>query len=316
MLPPLNMTAELQSALLLLLPTFLWVMLFVRNQYSVIQYSGSLLGFIFQFQASLVFNIVLLDFGYCTFTSTDIPLFYGVPIDFILGQALLTPVIYLLLRKLPIWVSLIVALLLQVGIYDFASMVVIHSPFTQLTVLTVIPSLLLATYTAQDSHIYLRATLQAICWACFLTWFFPSLIFQNTHHSWDVFLNRPLWQNMLYLIPLIVPTVILISALWQFAVEGRGTAFPYDPPKKLVTGGIYGYISNPMQLGICLLVAWEGVMLESVLLSFSAIVAVLLFIVFKDICNGSCRIAQLDHNWERYQSAVPKWLPRSKPWKS
>ena len=61
--------------------------------------------------------------------------------------------------------------------------------------------------------------------------------------------------------------------------------------------------------------AWWGVMTESAWVSLSAIVAVFLFIVFKDICNGSCAIGEQDPHWAIYQKEVPKWIPRMTPWK-
>ena len=112
---------------------------------------------------------------------------------------------------------------------------------------------------------------------------------------------------------MIIPTSLIISALYQFAVEGGGTAFPYDPPKKLVTGGIYRYISNPMQTGICILMGWYGIVLQSAWIIFSAVIAVILFIVFKDVCNGSCAIGKESEAWQAYQAAVPKWMPRFTP---
>jgi steroid 5-alpha reductase family enzyme len=62
------------------------------------------------------------------------------------------------------------------------------------------------------------------------------------------------------------------------------------------------------------MMAWWGVVLQSVLVSSSAVVAVLLFIVFKDICNGSCAIGEKDPAWYHYQKEVPKWVPRLTRW--
>lgn len=41
-------------------------------------------------------------------------------------------------------------------------------------------------------------------------------------------------------------------AIWcvlSFAVLGRGTPAPFDPPRRLVVRGPYRYVSNPMYLG-------------------------------------------------------------------
>lgn len=96
----------------------------------------------------------------------------------------------------------------------------------------------------------------------------------------------------------------------MFAKQGQGTAFPYDAPKYLVTTGVYRYISNPMQVGIVLMMLFWGAILESDLVMLSAVVAGVLFLVFKNVCNGSCRIGVTDaESWARYQQSVPKWFP-------
>jgi protein-S-isoprenylcysteine O-methyltransferase Ste14 len=44
-------------------------------------------------------------------------------------------------------------------------------------------------------------------------------------------------------------------ALWcivTFAVVGRGTPAPFDPPRKLVVRGRYQFVRNPMYLGTAL----------------------------------------------------------------
>ena len=45
-----------------------------------------------------------------------------------------------------------------------------------------------------------------------------------------------------------------------------------------------------------------------------AVIAVILFIVFKDVCNGSCAIGKESEEWQTYQVAVPQWMPRFTPW--
>ena len=105
--------------------------------------------------------------------------------------------------------------------------------------LCAMPAMLLSEWTATDSHIGKRAFLQSLAWALLLFWFFPSLIFHLTADNWAGFLHRGIFMNVLYLIPLLLPGYLLVSALYHFAVHGDGTAFPYDPPKRLVTQGVY-----------------------------------------------------------------------------
>ncbi len=45
--------------------------------------------------------------------------------------------------------------------------------------------------------------------------------------------------------------------VWDFAVAGRGTPAPIDPPKDLVVRGLYRYTRNPMYDGVlCVIFGW------------------------------------------------------------
>jgi hypothetical protein len=317
MLQHLATSAALQNAVLLLLPAAIWAALFVSRRYSAREYAGSFLAYAWQFQASLLLNALLVGSGVWSFNS-DSHLFFGVPIDLVMGQGiLLGGVNALLLRRLGFAVRFAAAVAGLVLIYSHSSMVVGSSFWPGLVALAglaVAPSLKLAEWTAEDRHVVARSLLQSASWVCLLFWLFPSAVLLNTGDSWQPFLTRAAWAHALCLMPLLIPAGLIVSALRQFAVEGDGTAFPYDPPKRLVTRGIYAYLSNPMQVGICLSMAWWGVVTESLLVSTSAGVAVFLFVVFKDICNGSCAIGEQDPNWAIYQREVPRWIPRTTAW--
>jgi len=44
-------------------------------------------------------------------------------------------------------------------------------------------------------------------------------------------------------------TLYFACAFWGFAVRGKGTPLPLDPPKKLVVEGPYRIVRNPNVLG-------------------------------------------------------------------
>lgn len=58
-----------------------------------------------------------------------------------------------------------------------------------------------------------------------------------------------LWQYLSLLL-IIVGTGIVIWCIRDFAVVGRGTLAPIDPPKHLVVRGPYRYVRNPMYGGV------------------------------------------------------------------
>ena len=257
--------------------------------------AGAFMAYVWQFQTRLILNVVALELGVWHFGTTGVAL-YAVPVDIIIGQSLLWgPVVVLFGVSRHPWLVAMLAIGFDMLLMTNAPSVFVTGSHWVIGVmvinlLAVAPSLLLGESTASDTRLKLRASMQALGWLCLLGWLLPSVIFESGFGSWAPMVERSAMLNLLLVSPLIVPVVILGSALYEFADKGRGTAFPYDPPKTLVVKGIYAHVSNPMQLGVCLFMIYWGVVLGSVHVSLSALVAVMLFIVFKDVCNGSSAI--------------------------
>lgn len=305
---------DLFRMLILMLPATILTYHFVHKDHDIMRWVGALFAHLWQFQWRLILFALGIQLGLWEFSVSGV-LLYGVPVDIILGAGLL----FGALPRILVFSSdylverISVLLVLDVGLNIMLMPMVFPSsslPFLLLvSCLVIVPSQLLAHWTEYDSHLYGRTILQNTGWSVLLLWLFPSVIFSLTNDSWAPFLQRPLHENLLYLLPMILPALLLFGALYEFAKRGRGTAFPYDAPKFLVTTGVYRYISNPMQLGIVLMMFGWGAILESYLVIISSGVALVLFVVFKNVCNGSCRIGLSDPDWQRYQASVPKWIP-------
>lgn len=114
---------------------------------------------------------------------------------------------------------------------------------------------------------------------------------------------------------LILGGLLLIAATIRlFAVAGRGTLAPWDPPRRLVVRGVYRHVRNPMILGVfCLLLGealigaslwllgWAGVFLAANALYFPLVEEPQLRKRFGPPYNEYCR-------------HVPRWRPRIRPW--
>ena len=302
-------------SLLLLLPLSLWAWFIIQPRWTSRDITATFLGFVWSFHASLVISILFVSNSTLVFPVDD-TLFYGVPLDWIIAQSVIMGALVPLTRLWGWHTGLRLLLQATVIAISYWSVMIVFDEwlFTGvvllMTIVAAIPAMLLSDWTAMDRHIGKRATLQAVAWAALLFWLFPSLIFYLTADDWSVFLQRNVIITGLYLFPLLLPAYLLINALYHFAIEGQGTAFPYDPPKRLVTQGVYQYISNPMQVGISFAMGWWGIVIQSLWVSISAIIAIVLFVVFKDVCNGSCAIGLNNPEWEAYQRTVPKWWPR------
>jgi protein-S-isoprenylcysteine O-methyltransferase Ste14 len=108
--------------------------------------------------------------------------------------------------------------------------------------------------------------------------------------------------------------VLLVSFL-RFALEGIGTPAPVAPTRKLVIGGPYRYVRNPMYLAVATIIAGEAVFFGQLsLLAWLAVflVAVVSFVRFYE--EPTLR-RQFGEEYERYRREVPGWWPRLRAWR-
>ena len=99
---------------------------------------------------------------------------------------------------------------------------------------------------------------------------------------------------------------------WDFAVAGRGTPAPIDPPRMLVARGLYRYVRNPMYLGISSILLGEALLfLSRTLLEYAAGVFGLFFL-FVLLYEEPALRSKFGADYERYRQNVPRWIPRLK----
>ena len=117
------------------------------------------------------------------------------------------------------------------------------------------------------------------------------------------------------LIMLILGALVLVQAFARFVTEGRGTPAPAAPAERLVIGGLYRYVRNPMYLAVVAAITGQALALgQPVLLSYAAAVWVTTA-AFARWYEEPALARQFGAQYEAYRREVPAWRPRTRPWK-
>ena len=103
---------------------------------------------------------------------------------------------------------------------------------------------------------------------------------------------------------------IYVWCVSDFALAGRGTPAPIDPPRELVVRGLYRFARNPMYVGVLAVIAGQAALFASLPLVVYAIVVFAAFHLFVIGYEEPALRRSFDGAYERYCAAVPRWLPR------
>jgi protein-S-isoprenylcysteine O-methyltransferase Ste14 len=102
---------------------------------------------------------------------------------------------------------------------------------------------------------------------------------------------------------------LALTCVLTFAIVGRGTPAPFDPPRRLVARGPYAWVRNPMYIGAWLALAgaalyfWSGALL---LFAAGFAVATVVFVRFYE--EPTLR-RLFGPEYERYCARVGRWWP-------
>ncbi len=112
------------------------------------------------------------------------------------------------------------------------------------------------------------------------------------------------------LLPLAAGIAGLGRCLRDFALVGRGTPAPFDPPQALVATRLYRWVRNPMYLSALLLLVGEAILLEAPVLVRYAAAFFLVTHLFVVLYEEPALRRKFGESYDRYRATVPRWLPR------
>ncbi len=135
--------------------------------------------------------------------------------------------------------------------------------------------------------------------------------------GWDARALSPWWLPVrVFGVALVIAgAVVLVHAFARFVVEGVGTPAPIAPTERLVVGGLYRYVRNPMYLAVAAVIVGQALLLgRPVLLAYAGVFGVVVWTFVRSYEEPT--LAQsFGEEYEAYRRAVPGWWPRRRPWR-
>ena len=120
----------------------------------------------------------------------------------------------------------------------------------------------------------------------------------------------------------ILGVIIIVIGLYAITMTvssiirvGKGTLAPWSPSRHLVIVGMYGYVRNPMILGVLTVLIGESV----AILSYRILIWAACFFVINTIWFLVFEEPNLEKKfgdeYRKYKKNVPRWVPRLRPFK-
>jgi protein-S-isoprenylcysteine O-methyltransferase Ste14 len=133
---------------------------------------------------------------------------------------------------------------------------------------------------------------------------------------WRMAEPTPFWEvaRVVGVALVLAGLVVLIQAFARFVREGRGTPAPVAPTERLVVGGLYRYVRNPMYVAVLAIIAGQALVLGQFVLLGYALIVWLAVAGFVRVYEEPTLLRQFGASYEAYRRAVPAWIPRLSGW--
>lgn len=280
---------------------------------------GAFLAFVWNVPTLLVVNVAAARLGWWGFDVRG-GLLLGVPVDLLLAWAWLWGGVCALAFP-----TLSIPLVLLLGLAADLLLMPAAAPLVQLgsTWLTgefvalmvcLLPAQSLARWTRREEHLVARTGLQMALFCGLVLFVLPAIAIEGSGTLWINPLARPAWQLGLIVQLLAAPAIVGLTAVQEFVTRGGGTPVPFDPPRRLVTTGIYAYLGNPMQLSAVTLLMLLALVVWNPWIAVAAIMAHVYSAGLAGWDEDEDLRVRFGESWSVYRRGVRRWLPRLRPW--
>jgi len=125
--------------------------------------------------------------------------------------------------------------------------------------------------------------------------------------------DPPTWLQAVGWALIAAGSAVLLDAFARFVVEGIGTPAPAAPTEKLVVGGLYRYVRNPMYLAVAAVILGQAALLGRwVLVGYAALFGALVWSFVHWYEEPTLR-RRFGAAYDDYVRTVPGWWPRRPP---
>ena len=133
--------------------------------------------------------------------------------------------------------------------------------------------------------------------------------------GWDVRYDGAWWAPVRAAgaIVLVACTVTLVQAFVRFVREGAGTPAPIAPTERLVVGGLYRHVRNPMYVAVVGAIVGQALLLGQPVLLLYAVLAGAVMVAFVHWHEEPVLSRRFGGGYDTYRRAVPAWRPASCP---
>lgn len=330
MLANLRVTAAHIRVAALYVPIVLCVVAYFLRRTGIRTFASPLLSFLWTLPSLLVLQRLNMHYGWWSF-DTHTACVLGMPVALYLGWA----IFWGLLPQLA-WPKLdVLSIAIVAFSFDFWLMLYldpaldvnrVHSVAGNVPVwlvgeavgiaLVLMPAMLLFRWTENDVHLPLRAGGQVLLSALVFLYLVPEIVFalRPQGAGWQALLTTPRLLLQFWLQVLLLLAVPGVSAVQEFVTRGGGTPLPYDPPRRMVTSGVYRYCANPMQFSCAAVMLLEAVLLRSVWLGAAAAMATIYSAGLAHWDEEVDLARRFGGEWAGYRAAVRSWRVRWSPY--
>ncbi len=114
---------------------------------------------------------------------------------------------------------------------------------------------------------------------------------------------------------IVAAIALLVHSFARFALEGLGTPAPVAPTEKLVIGGIYRHVRNPMYVAVLSIILGQALLFSSWSVVAYAVIGAIVMSSFVRFYEEPTLARRYGAEYETYRRNVPGWLPRLTPWR-